>query len=39
MERWAVRIVIATLLGQTALGPVGMAAVEAIRRALSTVIH
>src|SRR5689334_14650333 len=39
MQRWAVLIVSATLLGQTALGPIGMGALDAARKALSTVIH
>src|SRR4030088_2890775 len=33
MERWAVRMVIAMLLSQTALGPIGMGALDAVRRA------
>jgi hypothetical protein len=39
MERWAVKMVIAMLVSQTALGPIGMSAVDAIRRALSTLVH
>jgi hypothetical protein len=39
MERWAVRMVIAMLLSQTALGPIGMGALDAVRRALSTLVH
>jgi hypothetical protein len=39
MERWAVRMVIAMLLSQTALGPIGMSALDAVRRALSTLVH
>jgi hypothetical protein len=39
MERWAVRIVIAMLVSQTALGPIGMSALDAVRRALSTLVH
>jgi hypothetical protein len=38
-ERLTVRLVIAMLLSQTALGPVGMAALEAAHRALSTFLH
>src|SRR6266702_6224373 len=36
MERWAIRMVIAMLVSQTALGPIGMSALDAMRRALST---
>jgi len=39
MERWAVRMVIAMLVSQTALGPIGMSALDAVRRALSTLVH
>jgi hypothetical protein len=39
LERWAVRMVIAMLLSQTALGPIGMGALDAVRRALSTLVH
>jgi hypothetical protein len=39
MERWAVRMVIAMLVSQTALGPVGMGALDAVRRALVTFVH
>jgi len=39
MQRWAILIVSATLLGQTALGPIGMGALETARKALSAVIH
>jgi hypothetical protein len=39
MERWAVRMVIAMLVSQTALGPIGMGALDAVRRALSTLVH
>ena len=39
MERWAVRMVIAMLVSQTALGPIGMGAMDAVRRALSTLVH
>jgi hypothetical protein len=38
MQQWAVRIVIAVLLGQAALGPIGLSALDALRRALSTVV-
>ena len=39
LERWAVRMVIAMVLTQTALGPIGMGALDAVRRALSTLVH
>ena len=39
MERWAVRMVIAMVLTQTALGPIGMGALDAMRRTLSTLVH
>jgi hypothetical protein len=39
MERWAVRMVIAMLVSQTALGPIGMGALDAMRRVLSTLVH
>ena len=39
MERWAVRMVIAMLISQTALGPIGMSALDAVRRVLSTLVH
>jgi hypothetical protein len=39
MQRWAVLIVTATLLGQTALGPIGMGALDSARKALSTLVH
>jgi hypothetical protein len=39
MERWAVRMVIAMLASQTALGPIGMSVLDAVRRALSTLVH
>jgi hypothetical protein len=39
MERWAVRMVIAMLVSQTALGPIGMGALDAVRRVLSTLVH
>jgi hypothetical protein len=39
MERWAVKMVIAMLVSQTALGPIGMSALDAVRRALSTLVH
>ena len=39
MERWAIRVVITMLLSQTALGPIGVNAVDAIRRVLSTLVH
>jgi hypothetical protein len=39
MERWAVRMVIAMLISQTTLGPIGMSALDAVRRVLSTLVH
>jgi len=39
MERWAVRLVIAMLVSQTALGPIGMSALDAVRRVLSTLVR
>jgi len=39
MERWAVRMVIAMLVSQTALGPIGMGALDTVRRVLSTLVH
>jgi hypothetical protein len=39
MERLAVRMVIAMLVSQTALGPIGMGALDAVRRVLSTLVH
>ena len=39
MERWAVRMVIAMLISQTALGPIGVGALDALRRVLSTLVH
>lgn len=39
MERWAVRMVIAMLVSQTALGPIGIGALDTVRRVLSTLLH
>jgi hypothetical protein len=39
LERWAVKMVIAMLVSQTALGPIGMGALHAVRQALSTLVH
>lgn len=39
MERWAVRMVIAMLISQTALGPIGVSALDAVRRVLLTLVH
>jgi hypothetical protein len=39
MERWAVRMVIAMLISQTALGPIGVGALDAVRRVLLTLVH
>jgi len=36
---WSFRIILATLLGQAALGPVGLSALELAKRLLSTVGH
>lgn len=38
-ERWTVRLVVAMLVSQTALGPIGMSTLDAIRRTLSTLVH
>ena len=35
-QRWTMRMIIAMLIGQTALGPVGVQAVSYLRQALST---
>jgi hypothetical protein len=39
MQRWAVRIVIAMLVCQTALGPIGMRALDTARQMLTTLVH
>lgn len=39
MERWAVRMVIAMLISQTALGPIGVGALDTLRRVLLTLVH
>jgi hypothetical protein len=39
LERWAVKMVIAMLVGQTALGPIGMGALHAARQALSALVR
>jgi hypothetical protein len=39
MQRWAVKVVIAMLVGQTALGPIGLQAFSSLRQALSTLVH
>lgn len=39
MQRWAVKVVIAMLVGQTALGPIGLEAFSSLRQALSTLVH
>jgi hypothetical protein len=39
MQRWAVKVVVAVLVGQTALGPIGLQAFSSLRRALSTLVH
>jgi hypothetical protein len=38
-ERLAVRMVIAMLISQAALGPIGVGALDAMRRVLSTLVH
>jgi hypothetical protein len=39
MQRWTLRLIIAMLIGQTALGPVGAQAVSHLRQALSTLVR
>jgi hypothetical protein len=39
MHRWAVKMIIAMLLGQTALGPIGLQAFSSLRQVLSTLVH
>ncbi len=39
LERWAVKLVIAMLVSQTALGPIGMGALHAVRQSLSTLVR
>ena len=39
MQRWTMRLIIALLIGQTALGPVGVQAVSYLRQALSTLVR
>jgi len=39
MQRWAVKIIIAMLIGQMALGPVGMQAFNSLRQVLSTLVR
>ena len=39
MQRWAVKVVIAVLMGQTAFGPIGLEAFSSLRQALSTLAH
>ena len=39
MQRWTLRLIIAMLIGQTALGPVGVQAVSYLRQALSTLVR
>lgn len=39
MQRWAVKVVIAMLVGQTALGPIGLEAFSSLRQALSTLVR
>jgi hypothetical protein len=39
MQRLALKLIIAMLIGQTALGPIGMQAVSYMRQALSTLVR
>lgn len=39
MQRWTMRLIIAMLIGQTALGPVGVQALSYLRQALSTLVR
>ena len=39
MQRWAIKVVIAMLVGQTALGPIGLEAFSSLRQALSTLVR
>jgi hypothetical protein len=39
MQRWAVKMIIAMLVGQTALGPIGLEALNSLRQALSTLVR
>ncbi len=39
LRRWAVKMVIAMLLSQTALGPIGMESLSSLRQALSTLVR
>ena len=39
LQRWAILIIVAVFMGQTALGPMGMSALDTIRRVFSTVVH
>ncbi len=38
-ERWTIRIVIAMILSQTALGPIGIQAFESMKQVLATLGH
>ena len=39
LERWAVKLIIAMLVSQTALGPIGVEALRAVRQTLSTLVR
>ena len=39
LQRWTMRLIIAMLIGQTALGPVGVQAVSYLHQALSTLVR
>ena len=39
MERWAIRLVLVMVVTQTALGPIGAGALDAVRRVLSALIR
>jgi len=39
MQRLSVKIIVATLAGQMALGPIGMNVVNSLRQAFSTLLH
>jgi len=39
LQQWAVKMIIAMLMGQTALGPIGMEVFSSVRHALSTLVR
>jgi hypothetical protein len=39
LERWAVKLIIAMLVSQAALGPIGVGALRAVRQTLSTLVR